>query len=154
MISKIRISWIHFREHKLHFSEEGEAGTLYIKPIDYLENIEALDTLVDNMAKETTLIRSIDSWTTEFKAFLKELDPTSQEEFRWNSLDRESFQVHEKLFCQMWDGNTFTFKEGWKTKYSQRSNSPISIQSCFHFQEMKQSLGTPVPHFRLPNKSQ
>ena len=101
IISKIRISGIHFREHKLHFSEEGEAGTLYIKPIDYLENIEALDTLVDNMAKETTLIRSIDSWTTEFKAFLKELDPTSQEEFRWNSLDRESFQVHEKLFCQM-----------------------------------------------------
>ena len=98
------MSGIHFREHKLHFSEEGEAGTLYIKPIDYLENIEALDTLVDNMAKETTLIRSIDSWTTEFKAFLKELDPTSQEEFRWNSLDRESFQVHEKLFfsrCEM-----------------------------------------------------
>ena len=91
----------NFREHKLHFSEEGEAGTLYIKPIDYLENIEALDTLVDNMAKETTLIRSIDSWTTEFKAFLKELDPASQEEFRWNSLVRESFQVHENMFYQM-----------------------------------------------------
>ena len=83
-----------FREHKLHFSEEGEAGTLYIKPIDYIENIEALDTLVDNMAKETSLIRSIDSWTTEFKGFLRELDPSSQtEKFQWSSLNRESFQV-------------------------------------------------------------
>ena len=82
-----------FREHKLHFSEEGEAGTLYIKPIDYIENIEALDTLVDNMAKETSLIRSIDSWTTEFKGFLKELDPSNREEFQWSSLNGESFQV-------------------------------------------------------------
>ena len=81
------------REHKLHFSEEGEAGTLYIKPIDYIENIEALDTLVENMAKETNLIRSIDSWTTEFKGFLKELDPSNREEFQWSSLNGESFQV-------------------------------------------------------------
>jgi len=81
-----------YREHKLHFSEEGEAGTLYIKPIDYIENIEALDTLVDNMAKETSLIRSIDSWTTAFKGFLSELDPSNSADFQWSSLNRESFQ--------------------------------------------------------------
>ena len=89
-----------FREHKLHFSEEGEAGTLYIKPIDYIENIEALDNLVDNMAKETSLIRSIDSWTTEFKGFLKELDPGNEETFQWSSLNRQSFQVLRKKLCK------------------------------------------------------
>ena len=86
-----------YRQHKLHFSEEGEAGTLYIKPIDYPANMEKLDSLMMAFERETTVIREIDSWTTKFKEFLDSMQP-SDEPFLWSSLDAETFHARLSHF--------------------------------------------------------
>ena len=82
--------------HKEYFPGEGEGGQLYLRGVNYSENLVRLDRLVASLERESDIIRGVDSWHTQYMQFVEQLEDGTRPD--WSNITEQFFSARLTQF--------------------------------------------------------